>query len=343
MSIVLAVCGLEKNVGVTSLGLFLGQSFAEVTGKKSLVVDFDIENPEMKEILEYDRINNYNIDNVMTYAAVEGTKLQSVIKSNTIPFLNSKLSVIYGTNFKERKYTEVQVANFIQDVRANNDFVVIDCGTSILTKSFLNNVDMVFVVCPPSEKYIRALGERKDYVHKKVEYVLNMNSKGLNMKKIFKKFYNKDFFAELPFCNTVQTNINKGFLDFDGGAFQAALYEFNYKILDRYELKGQISTKFLFGNDLLEKLSYNPIVLKIWGKNRKKEKTLEDRVKSINNNIATPKLGEVLVHLGYITSHQLETALDKQDQVEILENDNTERSGNIKKESQSSEEVIENA
>lgn len=342
MSVVLAVCGLEKNIGVTSLGLFLGQSFAEVTGKKSLVVDFDIENPEMKEILEYDRVNNYNIDNVMTYAAVEGTKLQSVIKSNTIPFLNSKLSVIYGTNFKERKYTDIQVSNFLQDVRANNDFVVIDCGTSILTKTFLNNVDMVFVVCPPSEKYIRAIGERKDYDHKKVEYILNMNSKGLNMKKIFKKLYNKNFFAELPFCNTVQTNINKGFLDFDGGAFQTALYDFNYKILDRYELKGQISTKFLFGNDFLEKLSYNPVVSKIWGKHRKKEKTLEDRVKSINNHIATPKLGEVLIQLGYINLKQLETALDKQDQV-IIGEDNTEHRGIMEKESQCSEEVIENA
>lgn len=317
MSIVIGISGLEKNVGKTSLSLFLGQALHEITKLTALVADLDITNPELKSILEHETTNNYNIDNIMVYASVEGSKLESIIKSNSTTFMNSKLNVIYGTNFKERDFNDVQIASFIQGLRGLYDFAILDLGEREISKNLYNNIDLLLVVCEPSDKYIRKIKDRKDLNNVKTEFVLNWNSKGLNVDKYFKKLFDKQFYATFPFSKDVQININKGFLDFENGEYQSSLYSLAYKILERFSLEEKVSARFLFANDMISRISNNAMVNKIWGKNKETRKD-EDRVKSINSISRTcPMLGEILVSQGHITREQLDEALKMQlDEIE---------------------------
>jgi cellulose biosynthesis protein BcsQ len=311
MGIVIGVCGAEKNTGVTSTSLFIGQALYEVTRQNVCVIDLDNDNPELQSILENDDINNYNIDNIMTYASVEGAKLESVIKSNSTPFLNSKLHVIYGTTYVNKKYTDLQITNLIQSVKTLYDYTIIDLGATTVPQNLVNNLDLFLVMCLPTEKYIKGLSERKDLLNKKTELVINHYSKVIGIDKFIRKNLNKEVFATLPFSKEVQINMNRGYLDFEGGAYQQHIYDMIHEILNRFSLKDKISVKFLFGNDLVDRISHNPIVEKLWGK-KKDSKKLEERVKSANSIDKSPMLGELLVQKGYITREQLNEALHDQ-------------------------------
>lgn len=311
MGIVIGICGKEKNVGKTTLSLFLGQAMCEVTNSPSIVIDLDTEHPETKLILEKDSNNNYNTDNIMSYATVPGSKLDSVVKSNTTPFLNSKLSVIYGTNFNGRKYTDVQVTNLIQTVKENYDFVILDLGETEVNQSLLNNIDLLLVIVPASEKYIARLSDRTDYFNRKAEYILNFNTRGLGIEKLFSKAFNKDFFAVFPFAKDVPVNINKGYLDLEEGNYKGELYNLVSAILNKFQMSEKVSAKFLFANDIVARMSNNPIFNKIW-KSKKEEKLKEERVKSVFKVEKSPMLGEILVKKGFITREQLNEALNYQ-------------------------------
>ena len=311
MGIVIGICGKEKNIGKTSFSLFLGQAFYEVTNSPSIVIDLDTDNPEVKQILESDSTNNYNIDNIMSYATVEGAKLESVIKSNSTPFLNSKLNVIYGTNFIERKFTDIQISNLIQGVKEQYEYVIVDLGEAVVTQGMLNNIDVLLVMVPASEKHISTLSKRKDYFNKKAEYVLNFNSKGLGLEKLFKRIYQKEFISVLPFSKEVQKNVNKGYLDFEDGRYKEEIYSLVSSILERFHMSDKVSVKFLFANDIVAKVSNNPIFNKMW-KSKNAEKAAEERVKSIFKIEKCPMLGEVLIKKGFITREQLEEALEEQ-------------------------------
>lgn len=311
MGIVIGICGKEKNVGKTTLSLFLGQAMCEVTNLPSIVIDLDTEHPEAKLILEKDSTNNYNVDNIMSYATVPGSKLDSVVKSNTTPFLNSKLSVIYGTNFKGRKYTDVQITNLIQGVKENYEFVILDLGETEVNQSLLNNIDLMLVMVPASEKYIDTLSERGDFFNKKAEYILNFNNRGLGIEKIFLKTFGKEFIAVFPFSRDVPQNINKGYLDLEEGNYKGELYNLASAILNKFQMSEKVSAKFLFANDIVARMSNNPIFNKMW-KSKKEEKLKEERVKSIFKVEKTPMLGEILIKKGFITREQLNEALNYQ-------------------------------
>ncbi|KZL92795.1 hypothetical protein [Clostridium magnum] len=311
MGIVIGICGKEKNVGKTTLSLFLGQAMCEVTNSPSIVIDLDINHPEAKIILEKDSTNNYNVDNIMSYATVPGSKLDSVVKSNTTPFLNSKLSVIYGTNFKGRKYTDVQVTNLIQGVKENYEFVILDLGETEVNQSLLNNIDLMLVMVPASEKYIDTLSERGDFFNKKAEYILNFNNRGLGIEKIFLKTFGKEFIAVFPFSRDVPQNINKGYLDLEEGNYKGELYNLVSVILNKFQMGEKVSAKFLFANDIVARMSNNPIFNKIW-KSKKEEKLKEERVKSVFKVEKSPMLGEILIIKGFITREQLNEALNHQ-------------------------------
>lgn len=311
MGIVIGICGKEKNVGKTTLSLFLGQAMCEVTNLPSIVIDLDTEHPEAKLILEKDSTNNYNVDNIMSYATVPGSKLDSVVKSNTTPFLNSKLSVIYGTNFKGRKYTDVQITNLIQGVKENYEFVILDLGETEVNQSLLNNIDLMLVMVPASEKYIDTLSERGDFFNKKAEYILNFNNRGLGIEKIFLKTFGKEFIAVFPFSRDVPQNINKGYLDLEEGNYKGELYNLVSAILNKFQMGEKVSAKFLFANDIVARMSNNPIFNKIW-KSKKEEKLKEERVKSVFKVEKSPMLGEILIIKGFITREQLNEALNHQ-------------------------------
>lgn len=311
MGIVIGVCGAEKNTGVTSTSMFVGQSLYEVTREEVCVIDLDTDNPELQGILEDDDINNYNIDNIMTYASVEGSKLDSVIKSNSTPFLNSKLHVIYGTTYTNKKYTDLQITNLIQTAKSIYDYIIIDLGATEVTQNLVNNLDLFLVMCLPTERYIKGLSERKDLLNKKTELVINHYNKVIGIDKFIKKHLNKEVFATLPFSKEVQINMNRGYLDFEGGAYQLQIYDIVHEILSRFGLNGKISARFLFGNDIVDRISHNPIVEKLWGK-KKEPKKPEEWVKSANKTEKYPMLGELLVQKGYITREQLNEALQEQ-------------------------------
>lgn len=311
MGIVIGICGKEKNVGKTTLSLFLGQAMCEVTNLPSIVIDLDTEHPEAKLILEKDSTNNYNVDNIMSYATVPGSKLDSVVKSNTTPFLNSKLNVIYGTNFKGRKYTDVQITNLIQGVKENYEFVILDLGETEVNQSLLNNIDLLLVMVPASEKYIDTLSERADYFNKKAEYILNYNNRGLGIEKLFSKTFAKEFIAVFPITREVPQNINKGYLDLEEGIYKGELYNLVSAILNKFQMGEKVSAKFLFANDIVARMSNNPIFNKLW-KSKKEEKLKEERVKSVFKVEKCPMLGEILIKRGFITREQLNEALNYQ-------------------------------
>lgn len=312
MSTVIGVCGLEKNVGKTSVSLFLGQAFHEITKLSSVVVDMDTFNPEIKAILEHDSTNNYNIDNIMVYAAVDGSNLESVIKSNSTPFLNSKLNVIYGTNFKGKVFSDNQISNFIKEIRSQHEFIIIDFGDKEITKTIYNNIDVLFIVCPPSEMYLRNVKQRKDLDNIKSEFILNMHNRKLGMEKFLKKNFSKEVFTTLPYSKEVQENLAKGYLDFDEAEYQRNIYDLAYKVLEKFNLEDKVSAKFLFANDVVSRLGNNKILNKIWGKS-KTAKNDSERVKSINKiDNSCPMLGEILIGQGLITREQLNEALSIQ-------------------------------
>ena len=311
MGIVIGVCGAEKNIGVTSTSLFIGQALYEVTRQSVCVIDLDNEKPELQSILENDDINNYNIDNIMTYASVEGSKLESVIKSNSTPFLNSKLHVIYGTTYVNKRYTDLQITNLIQSTKTLYDYTIIDLGATTIPQNLINNLDLFLVMCLPTEKYIKGLFERKDLLNKKTELVINHYNKAIGIDKVIKKNLNKEVFATLPFSKEVQINMNRGYLDFEGGAYQQQIYDIVHEILDRFGLNEKISARYLFGNDIVDRISHNPIVEKLWGKKKDPRKP-EEWVKSANKTEKYPMLGELLLQKGYITREQLNEALQEQ-------------------------------
>lgn len=312
MGLTIGVCGKEKNIGKTSFSLFLGQAFSEVTNLPSIVIDLDNVNPEIKQILEPDSINNYNIDNIMSYATVEGANLESVVKSNSTSFLNSKLNVIYGTNFREKKFTDIQMSNIIQGSKNQYDFTILDLGERLITQEILKNIDLILVMVPASEKYIVTLNKRKDYFNKKAEYVLNFNSRRLGLEKLFARTYKKEFISVLPFRKEVQININRGYLDFEDCSYREELYYLVSNILQKFEMSDKVSIQFLFADDIVSKINNNPIFNKIWGNKKTEKKTEERRVKSFKVR-RCPMIGEILIKKGFITKGQLDEALREQE------------------------------
>lgn len=313
MSLVIGINGVEKNIGVTSISLLLGQGFSDITSKKVAIIDFDTEYPEMKTILEFDSTNNYNIDNIMTYATMEDANLEPVIKSNITELLNTSVHVIYGTNFEGKRFNDVQITNLIKSLKEMYDFIILDLGATVPSQSLIDNIDLVLQVCIPSQKFIRALKQNKYVFNNKIEYVLNMYSKGLSIEKHFKKYLSKEFFARLSYSKEVRENLNKGYLDLESGTFRENLYELIYKILEKFSLQDLVTSRFLFANGF--KNSSRNIIDKIWGRKEKEEEN-ELRVKSpFARNLNNSKLGEILLSNGFITKEQLEMALKIQDSI----------------------------
>lgn len=292
MAFVIAINGLEKNVGVTTTCLTLGERLSQFTDKPTCIVELDKENLDLSYIIERKRIPTRNIDTIIGYFKIGNieTKLHEVINDNVIKFKNSKLGCIYGSKL-DREFTESQYIDLTGALSELFEVIIYDFGTKKLPRSIIENIDLHLLIAQCNYRYIDKVKRNKDdYININTQLVLNYYDKGMASVKreISSVLPEINIIGDLPSSNTLNTKFNEGNVNIAKGKYSARITKLANKIIKKNGLEY-----------LTEKKS-------IFGKKVNKEEDI------YVNDYKGERLGDILLELNLITEKDLNKALEIQ-------------------------------
>lgn len=249
MSTIITVNSLEQNTGVSSTVLTLSEKLNFYSKQSTCIVELDYENPSFSYILEKSPIGMKNIDNIFTFIndkTVVDDNLLGILDFNIQSFKNSNIDILYGTKKRENlKNNQLNV--FIAALRQKYENIIIDYGNKIIPDILMDNSDMNILIVQPSNRYIEKLSlNKRDYIHKKTQVLINNNTKGSTEISftLKDKFKGIEILGQLPSSENLISSLLKGAINVEKGDYNKSLTKIALKICKYLSIDVKVKNTF---------------------------------------------------------------------------------------------------
>lgn len=243
MSAIITINALERNIGVSSVALTLGEKINYLSNKSVCILELDYESPSFSLTLERSSRKTENLEHIVKFLSKNSLfeEIESAINFNKQSFKNTgnRLDIIYG-GINQTKLNDNQLDILLMSLRKIYDIIVIDYGKQVIPEILKDNTDLHLLLMQPTIRYIEKLKRNKlDYIFNRTNIVINNSFKSsLNiLAHLRQEMKSVNLLGELPSSNTMSGNLLKGIINVERGQYYQRLMTLTNKICDNLNIE----------------------------------------------------------------------------------------------------------
>lgn len=243
MSAIITINALERNIGVSSVALTLGEKINYLSNKSVCILELDYESPSFSLTLERSSRKTENLEHIVKFLSKNSSfeEIESAINFNKQSFKNTgnRLDIIYG-GINQTKLNDNQLDILLVSLRKIYDIIVIDYGKQVIPDILKDNTDLHILLMQPTIRYIEKLKRNKlDYIFNRTNIVINNSFKSsLNiLAHLRQEMKSVNLLGELPSSNTMSGNLLKGIINVERGQYYQRLMTLTNKICDNLNIE----------------------------------------------------------------------------------------------------------